>query len=342
MSAMATNSLSIGLTPARLLPAPRTLIALTVLIAAVALVETAGSRILVSLLAQAVIVALLALGVGFLARTSGLVSFGHAAPFGIGAYATAWALAPGSPLGPEVGLALIVPFVAGVFFLVGLVVSRLEGIAFGMLTLSLGQAVYVAATKFRGLTGGADGMIIDLPRRLFGQRTDALQSPFGMLVVGVVALVVVYGLLRLFELTHTGRLAVAIRENEERVRFLGYRTRALKAAVFAMSAAIAALGGVLFALYQGFVSPEILHWSFSGSALIMSILGGTVALWGPIAGALVYFFLREGLTDITSHWHAVLGAILIIVTVSWPTGLSGAVEALTRRLGRSAKTGGAS
>lgn len=338
---MATQTLSLSQSPARFLPRPATLAALVAVAAAVALVEATGSRILVSLLAQAMIVSLLALGVGFLARTSGLVSFGHAAPFGIGAYATAWALTPGTALPAEAWLLLIVPFVGGVFFLVGLVVSRLEGIAFGMLTLSLGQAVYVAATKFRGLTGGADGMIIDLPRRLFGQRTDVLQSPFGMLVVAVVVLVAVFALLRLFELTHAGRLAVAIRENEERVRFLGYRTRVLKAAVFAMSSAVAALGGVLFALYQGFVSPEILHWSFSGSALIMSILGGTVALWGPIAGAFAYFFLREGLTDITSHWHAVLGTILIIVTVAWPTGLSGAVDALLRRLAGRKPRGGA-
>ena len=303
-------------------------------------VETWGSRILVSLLAQAVIVSLLALGVGILARTSGLVSFGHAAPFGVGAYMTAWALSSASPVPAEVGLVLIVPMVFAVFFLVGLVVGRLEGIAFGMLTLSLGQAVFVAASKFRGLTGGADGRMVDLPRRLFGQPTDVLQSPYGMLMVGTAVLVAVGIGLSLLENSHPGRLAVAIRENEERIRFLGYRTRALKAAVFALSSAIAALGGVLFALYQGFVSPEILHWSFSGSALIMTILGGTSALWGPVAGAFAFFFLREGLTELTSHWLAVLGITLILVTVAWPSGLVGVVDTVRARLGLGAKKEG--
>jgi branched-chain amino acid transport system permease protein len=307
--------------------------ALLVLAAGVAAVELWGSRILVSLLAQAAIVSLLALGVGFLARTSGLVSFGHAAPFGLGAYGAAWALSAKSPIAPEIALALVPLAVALAFFLIGFIVSRLEGIAFGMLTLALGQATYVAATKFRGLTGGADGVIVELPRRLFGARTDALQDPYGMLIIAALALASMWAALFIFEATHTGRLAAAIRENEERVRFLGYRTRALKAMVFALSATIAALGGVLFALYQGFVSPEILHWSFSGSALIMSILGGTGALWGPIAGAFAFFFLREGLTELTTHWLAVLGATLILVTVAWPTGLVGLVDAALRVTG---------
>ncbi|GIK80918.1 MAG: branched-chain amino acid ABC transporter permease [Alphaproteobacteria bacterium] len=287
-----------------------------------------GSHGLLSLLAQAVIVSMLALGVGFLIRVSGLVSFGHAAPFGLGAYAAALALSPGSWLPPEIGLVLIVPTVTFLFFFVGLIASRLEGIAFAMLTLAVGQAIYVAATKFRDVTGGADGLIVELPRRLFGFGTEAIQQPAGMFLLTLALLGCVYALLRLFEFTRYGRLAVAIRENEERVRFLGYRTRALRAGVYAISAGIAALGGILFALYQGFVSPEIVHWTFSGSALIMAILGGTVSLWGPIAGAFVFFFVRDWLSDATTHWLAILGTALIVVTVLWPTGLSGGVYAL--------------
>ncbi len=317
------------------------LIAALAVIAATCAVEIWGTRIVASLLSQAVIVSFLAFGIGFLARTSNLVSFGHAAPFGLGAYGAAWMLSSGSPLSPELGLLLVVPAVAGVFFLVGLVVSRLEGIAFGMLTLALGQAFFVAASKFRGLTGGGDGRIIDLPRRLYGLRTDVVQSPYGMIVIGLVVLALVYLALRAFEATHAGRLAAAIRENDERVRFLGYRTRALKAAMFALSAAIAALGGVLYALYQGFVSPEILHWSYSGSALIMSILGGTSLLWGPIAGAFAFFFMRQELSALTTHWLALVGTTLIVVTVAWPSGLSGGIAALLSRLGLDVRRGAA-
>jgi branched-chain amino acid transport system permease protein len=303
-------------------------------LAALAAVEASGSRILVSLLAQSTLVSLLALSVGFLLRTSGLVSFGHAAPFGLGAYGAAWVVKSGAPVPPEIGLLLVPPVVAAIFFLVGLVISRLEGIAFGMLTLALGQTVYVAADKFRGLTGGSDGMPVDLPRRLFGLRSDVAQNPHGMLVISLSAVVLVYLALSLFEKAHAGRLAAAIRENEERTRFLGYRVRALKAAVLGVSAAVAAIGGVLYALYQGFVSPEITHWTFSGSALIMAILGGASTLWGPILGAFAFFFIREGLTDYTSHWLFVLGALLVLVTIAWPGGLAGAVLALVDRVGR--------
>jgi len=308
---------------------------LIVLVALAALlfgVERFGSRILVSLLAQAIIVSALAFGVGLLIRVSGLVSFGHAAPFGLGAYGTVYALSGAAPLPPEIGLPLVVMFVTLVFFLIGLVISRLEGVAFSMLTLALGQAAFVAATKFRSLTGGGDGVIIDMPRQLYGVHADVLQSPYGMFVVGVALLTLVYFALSIAECTQLGRLAVAIRENEERVRFLGYRTRVLKAGVFAVSASLAALGGVLFALYQGFVSPEILHWSFSGSALIMAILGGTSALWGPVAGAFAFFFLKDGLADVTTHWLAVLGITLILVTIAWPSGISGAVQFLLARV----------
>jgi branched-chain amino acid transport system permease protein len=303
-------------------------------LAALAAVEALGSRILVSLLAQSTLVSLLALSVGFLLRTSGLVSFGHAAPFGLGAYGAAWAVKSGSPVPPEIGLLLVPPVVAAIFFLVGLVISRLEGIAFGMLTLALGQMVYVAADKFRDLTGGSDGMSVDLPLRLFGLRSDVAQNPHGMLVISLGAVVLVYLALSLFEKAHAGRLAAAIRENEERTRFLGYRVRALKAGVLGLSAAVAAVGGVLYALYQGFVSPEIMHWTFSGSALIMAILGGASALWGPVLGAFAFFFIREGLTDYTSHWLFILGAALVLVTIAWPGGLAGAVLALVDRAGR--------
>lgn len=324
------------------LPARRAwpaLVAAGALAGAVGGAAALGSTVLVTLLAQAAITAVLALGVGFLLRTLGLVSFGHAAPFGLGAYGAAWALSTRGAFPAEAWLAVVVLAVGVAFFLVGLLVSRLEGIGFAMFTLAVGEGVSVAATKLRGLTGGADGVSVSLPPTLFGLDAGRLQQPVGMLLVASAVLAVLYAALRRFEGSHPGRLAVAIRENEQRAIFLGYRTRVLRAAVFGLSAAIAALGGILFAVYQGFVSPEILHWTFSGSALIMAILGGTEALWGPIAGAFVFFFARDKLGDVTSHWLAILGVSLVAVTVAWPAGLSGAVRALERRVAR-ARAGG--
>lgn len=309
---------------------PSGLIVIGLVALAVGVLVGTGSRLTLSLFAQAAIISTLALSVGFLARTSNLISFGHAAPFGLGAYGAALVFNHGLPA--EVGILLVLLAVFALFFLIGLVIGRLNGIAFSMLTLALGQFFFVAISKLRAITSGADGMLISLPSTLFGLPSRILQSPQGMLIV---ATVVVTGLaigIYLFEATRTGRLAMGVRENEERVLFLGYRTKLLKASIFAASTTIAAASGVLFALYQGFVSPEIVHWSFSGNALIMVILGGTLAVWGPVAGALVFFFLREWLPEITDHWHAVLGLILIVVTVAWPGGVTALALTLRQRL----------
>lgn len=317
-----------------------TLATVAVLLAAVGGLAALGSHVLLSLLAQAAITAVLALGAGLLLRTLGLVSFGHAAPFGIGAYGAALVLSGPHALAAEPLLGLVVLGVIVAFFLVGMLVSRLEGIAFAMFTLAVGEASSVAATKFRGLTGGADGVSVTLPARLFGLQSELLQQPAGMFLLGVGLLAAFYLAIRLFEASHPGKLAAAIRENEVRATFLGYRTRVLRATVYAVSCGVASVGGILFALYQGFVSPEILHWTASGSALIMAILGGTVTIWGPIAGAFVFFFARDKLGEVTSHWLAILGVSLIAVTVVWPTGISGGVRALQARLSRARTPGG--
>lgn len=317
---------------------PGGLLSLALAALAVAVVAATGSRLLVSLVTQATIIAMLALSVGFLARTADLYSFGHAAPFGLGAYGAALVLK--AEVQTELGLLAMLAGICLLFFLVGLLVSRLSGIAFSMLTLALGQFFFVAVSKFRTVTSGEDGMLVAMPRSLFGIPGRTFQTPDGMLVAASALLAAAVVAIYLFEATRTGRLAVGVRENEERVLFLGYRTKVLKAAIFAASALIAALSGVLFALYQGFVSPEIMHWSFSGNALIMAILGGSLVVWGPVAGAFVFFFLREWLLGATEHWHAVLGAILILVTVAWPGGIGG-LEGLVRRRLRGVRAPGA-
>ncbi|MBU2486584.1 MAG: branched-chain amino acid ABC transporter permease [Alphaproteobacteria bacterium] len=317
---------------------PSGLIVLAILTATVVILTATGSRITLSLLAQATIISIMALSVGFLARTADLISFGHAAPFGLGAYGTALVFQHGIPA--EVGIWLVLVAVFALFFVIGLVVGKLNGIAFSMLTLALGQFFFVAVSKLRAITAGADGMTVSLPRSLFGLPSRTFQTPDGMFIIAAVILAALVILIYLFEASRTGRLAIGVRENEERVLFLGYRTKILKAAVFATSATIAGVSGVLFALYQGFVSPEIMHWSFSGNALIMAILGGSLAVWGPVAGALVFFFLREWLSDLTEHWLAVLGVILITVTVAWPGGMTGLAKAMRTRISGRERNGG--
>jgi len=292
--------------------------------------------VLLSLLVQACIYAILALSVGVLARQNGMVSFGHAAMFGAGAYLAGIGLGAPGLLPAEAALLLAVPVVAAVCFGLGLIVVRVHGIAFAMLTLALGQACFEAANKARGVTGGADGLTVALPREIFGLPAATFQRAEGMFLIAWLAMVALAALAALLARSRFGLLTEAIRENEERARFLGYGTVLPRAAVFALSGGIAAAGGVLYVLYNGFVSPETLHWSVSGSALIMALLGGTRTVWGPLAGAAVYFLLREQLVDVTERWLGLLGILLVLVMVFLPDGLSGLPRRLRRQRGAEA------
>ena len=265
-----------------------------------------------------------ALGVGLLLRQNGMVSFGHAAFFGLPGYMLG-ALLPLNLMPAEVMICAIIVLIGILAFMIGLVIVRAHGIAFGMLTLAVGQAVYEAATRLRGLTGGNDGLSLRLPKHLFGLSLKTLQQPAGMLTVSWLVMVAMLAVVSIFAASRFGILTEAIRDNEERARFLGYRTLLPRAAVLGLSAAVTAVGGVMFALYNAFISPDTVHWTASGSALIMAILGGSGAPWGPVAGAFVYFFLKESLDSFTTHWLSIIGTALIIITVVFPAGLAGLV-----------------
>jgi branched-chain amino acid transport system permease protein len=288
------------------------------------------STLVITLLTQAVIGGILATAVGLLIRQVGVVSFGHAAFFGLAGYFIALPAKHG--LWPaEVSIVLAVAGPTLLAFLLGLVIVRIPGVAFSMLTLAIGQAFHEFAVRARHVTGGEDGLAISLPKTVFGVATEVFQRPQSMFVICWVTLAVILFGLHLMVRTRFGRVTTAIRENEERARFLGYETVVPRALIFALSALIGAIAGTLFALYNAFVSPEVLHWSLSGSALIMAIVGGTKLLWGPAFGGVVFFFFKDLAGDLTEHWPAMIGLTLIVVTVALPAGIGGA---LTRVLSR--------
>ncbi len=291
---------------------------------------TIESALLLTLLTQAVITGILATGVGFLIRQNGVVSFGHAAFYGIACYTIMISLRHGIA-SPELAivLALIVP--TGLAFLLGFVIVRIPGLAFSMLTLAVGQAFYEFAMKARQVTGGEDGLSINLPTCIFGVPSAWFQSPHTMFAIswGVLA-AIVFGLW-IVAVSPFGRLTAAIRENEERARFIGYATVLPRVLVLTLSAFVVSVAGVLFTLYNAFVSPDVLHWSLSGSALIMAIIGGPRLVFGPAIGAIVFFFAKDLAGDVTEHWQAIIGLILIGVTLLMPAGLGGAVAKLWPR-----------
>lgn len=310
--------------PRRLLPA---FAAALIAIGGCAFPFIVSSPLTLSLLTQALIGALLATGVGFLVRQNGMVSFGHALFYGLGGYMLGVGIGR-NLVSAELALvlALVVPTMLA--FLLGLVITRIPGVAFGMLTLSCAQAFYELALKVRTLANGDDGLAITFPKRIFGLDVSALQDPHSMFVICWIVLMLALGGLWLLMRSDFGLLTSAIKANEERARFIGYETLVPRAVVYAISALLAAIAGVLATFYNAFISPDMLHWTLSGSALIMAIIGGTGAVWGPALGAVVFFYIKEIAGDATEHWPAVIGTILIVVTVFVPAGLSGLITRL--------------
>lgn len=298
-----------------------------------------SSNTLLSLLTQAIIYAVFALGVGVLLKQNGMVSFGHALFFGGASYLIGVLLQMQRiPAEWVIVLALLTITLAA--FLIGLVIVRVPGVAFGMLTLAIGQMFFLTASRARGLTGGADGMNIEWPSRLFGVSMSQMLKPASMFLTCWTTLVVVMLLLAWLMSTRFGSLTEAVRDNEERARFIGIRTLLPRAAVYALSALVAGVAGVLSALNTGFVSPESLHWSLSGVALMMVVVGGFKALWGPAAGAVVYFLFKEILGEHATHWMTIFGITLIAVIVFSPTGVAGLFERWVLGKKPSVKVGG--
>ena len=301
---------------------PLSLVTLVALAAGVAVASFVSSGTLLSLLTQAVIYALFASGVGLLLRQNGMVSFGHALFFGSSGYGLGILLQL-KLMPAEAAILVTLAGLALAAFVIGLVIVRVPGVAFGMLTLAIGQMAFLTASRSRGLTGGADGMNIDWPSTLFGVAQSQLFKPGNMFLLCWVTLVVVLLALTLLLRSRFGSITEAVRDNEERARFIGIRTLVPRATVYALSGVVTGLAGLLSALNTGFVSPENLHWSLSGVALMMVVVGGPKALWGPALGAIVYFLFKDILGDLANHWMAIFGVALISVIVFSPTGLAG-------------------
>ena len=286
-----------------------------------------GSSTVLSLFTQATIYAVFAIGVGVLLRQNGMASFGHALYFGAAGYAVGLILQL-QLMSAELAILATLVGLAAAGLLIGLVIVRVPGIAFGMLTLAIGQMFYLSASRARGLTGGADGMNIDWPSTLFGVSQSVLLKPANLFLICWSVLVLVVFCLAVLLRGRFGSITEAVRDNEERARFIGIATVLPRAAVYALSAVVAGVAGVLSALNTGFISPENLHWSLSGMTLMMVIVGGYKALWGPALGAVVYFLFKDILGDYANHWMAIFGLALITVIVFSPTGIAGALQRL--------------
>jgi branched-chain amino acid transport system permease protein len=269
------------------------------------------------------IYALVAVGYNILFGQAGLVSFGHAAYFGIGAYTAILmykhfgvSLLPGIVAGGVCGSLLGV--VLGVF------VTRLKGVPFALLSLAFNMLIYAAAEKWRALTGGEDGLAVQRPDLWipgFGSIDMFPTVNFYYFVIIVVGLCIAY--CWFFTKTPLGRLTLCIRENPERTGFVGYNTYGTKLLVYIIAGFFCSIAGALASSFQEFVSTTMIHLEKSADIMFITFVGGRGIFWGPILGACFLTYINDALSTLTEHWAIIQGAIFIAVVMYAPDGIAG-------------------
>jgi branched-chain amino acid transport system permease protein len=281
-----------------------------------------------ALATQVLIYGLFALGFNLLYGYTGLLSFGHAAYWGLGAYGTGIALAKlkvGSlwlGLGAGLGLAALGGAAIGFFCL------RRRGIYFAMLTLAFAQLLYFVGFHLADVTGGDDGLRgIDRPPLSLPGLTIPLDSSlaFYYFVLATVTLAVA-GLKRILD-SPFGAVLQAIRENSDRAVACGYNVTRVKHLSFVFSALFAGLAGALDALRLNVVPIESLYWSTSGQVVIMTLLGGAGTFFGPFVGATTWLVLEDRLATFTESWPLVIGAVFMAFVLFLPKGIWGTLLA---------------
>ncbi len=265
-----------------------------------------------------------AMSLDLLIGYTGLVSFGHAAFFGLGAYSAAVLLERGvASLWLSLGLAVVV---VGLYaLLVSYFATTRRGIYFALLTLIFAEVVYTVF-RYTQAFGGSDGIQgLPAPSVLPGVLVD---TPARNYYLVVAYLFCAYLVCRTLVSSHFGRVLAAIRENEDRARFLGYDVQRYKMGVCMISAVLTGLAGALYPGRAAYATPDLLHWSISGEFLIMVMIGGLGTLVGPIIGGAFFIVLQEKVSSYVQWYSIVVGLVLVFIVLFAPKGLLGFRSAL--------------
>jgi len=280
-----------------------------------------------ALATRVLVLGLAAMSLNFLLGFTGVLSFGHAAYFGLGAYGaglTLKYLALSTPLAVIAGILL-----GGICgSILGLLIVRRRGVYFAMVTIAFGQVFYYIAFQWSSLTGGDDGLRGFSRQPLdFGLfKIDILSSDMAFYFFVLFCFAIAVSSMGFILRSPFGRTMIAIRENERRARFLGIPVERHIWIAFSLSCFFMGFAGALYALVNNFADPRGLHYSQSGDFVIMAVMGGMRSFWGPLLGAAVFVTLQDYLSSVTVNWMSFLGLLFVLVVLFFPRGLLGFLQ----------------
>ncbi len=276
------------------------------------------------LASRILVMGLAAMSLNFLLGFTGVLSFGHAAYFGLGAYGAAMGIRYlGLGTMPAIGLGMLVGLVAAA--LIGALIVRRRGVYFAMVTIAFGQVFYFLAFRWNSVTGGDDGLTgwhrlpVDFGFArldIFGDDKAFYYFVFAIFAVCVAAMATLLN-------SPFGRSLVAIRENERRARFLGVPVELHIWLSFVISCLFVSVAGALYALLNNFTDPRALRFDLSGNLVIMAVLGGMRSFWGPLIGAAIFVAMQDYVSSRTENWMSVIGLMFILVVRFFPRGVLG-------------------
>ncbi len=319
----------------------RLLVAAMAILVGLALLPAVVDPYQTVLITYGLIMAIAALGFNLLLGYTGLLSFGHSAYFGTGAYTVAFIV---RDLGAQSMELCIIGGLVGtvlVSALFGFVCVRHTRIFFGILTLALSQVLWSLAFKFFWVTGGTDGIrVASAKLTLLGGLIDftgpgsfqRFVFAYYYYVLGLFALATVI----MWVIVHSpfGKALQAIRDNETRASFVGISVRRYRWIAFVISGAFTGLAGTLWVPLNGLTTPDVLYWPFSGEIVFMSVLGGFRTFVGPIVGAVAFNYLKTTAVASTEYWQLLLGVVLVALVLVLPSGIVGTAARLVSRFRR--------
>jgi branched-chain amino acid transport system permease protein len=276
---------------------------------------------------RVVVLGLAAMSLNFLLGYTGVLSFGHAAYFGLGAYGAGMII---RYIVPDTPLAILAGTLVGTLAaaIIGPLIIRLRGVYFAMVTIAFGQVFYFIAFRWNNVTGGDDGLTgwTRQPLNFGFVRVDILHNPTAFYYLVFVLFAVAVGAMAWLLRSPFGRTLIAIRENERRARFLGIPVDRHIWISWVISCGFVSLAGALYALLNNFVDPRALYWTQSGDFVIMAVLGGMRSFWGPLLGAAIFVVLQDYLSSETENWMSFLGLFFVLVVLFFPRGILGMIR----------------